>query len=354
MALSESSVVPRIAEKRKPRRARKAKGSTADATKTVSAEPAPESEELSFESSNTGGGDEASGDSGVGVVNGSVDSLPYEDAKTDDVEIKAVIRRRKDGAFLVYLDNDFQVRWDRTKDVFGNGSYNANPKDVERILARAQTTGAIPVPFLTEQQIETKSRFVGEAVALALSGDVQAANQTLKDARDFIRAKAVEKARIWTVEGSLVSFVVLLATFLFVVVNLNAPTESGLNVRELSIAAIFGLIGSQFSLLQRVNRLEVAPLAGAKPHVIEAFSRILVGALGGIIMYVVLRAELFFGFIDHNLSDRLSEHWVTWALVIVAGASERLIPNFMTTIETQAAGDLVGSDENLKAAGTTG
>jgi hypothetical protein len=319
----------------------------------VSAEPAPESEELSFESSNTGGGDEASGHGGAGVANGTVDTPPYEDAQSDDVEIKAVIRKRKDGAFLVYLDNDFQVRWDRTKDVFGNGSYNANPKDVERILARAQTTGAIPVPFLTEQQIETKSRIVGEAVALALSGDVQAANQTLKDARDFIRAKAVEKARIWTVEGSLASFV-LLATFLFVVVNLNGSTESGLNVKELSIAAIFGLIGSQFSLLQRVNRLEVAPLAGAKPHVVEAFSRILVGALGGIIMYVVLRAEVFFGFIDHDLSNGVSEHWVTWALVIVAGASERLIPDFMTTIETQAAGDLLGSDEKLKAAGTTG
>jgi hypothetical protein len=128
------------------------------------------------------------------------------------------------------------------------------------------------------------------------------------------------------------------------------PNESDpVDVKELSIAALFGLIGSQFSLLQRINHLEVAPLAGPMPHVVEAFSRILVGALGGVIMYVILRAQVFFGFIDHNVTPNdpngVSEQWVTWALVIVAGASERMIPNFMTSIETQAVGDVVGADE---------
>jgi hypothetical protein len=104
-------------------------------------------------------------------TNGSADRRPND--FPEGLEVKAIIRKRQDGAFLVYLDNEDQVRWVRQKDVFAHEE-SAKPKDVERLLARAQTTSAMPAPFLTAQQIETKSRFVGEAVALALTGDVQA------------------------------------------------------------------------------------------------------------------------------------------------------------------------------------
>ena len=252
---------------------------------------------------------------------------------------------------MVYLDHYLNVRWKRKTDVFDNGVFDADPMHVERILAKAQTIGAMPTPFLTAEQREATARIIGEAVALALCGDVRAANQTLKDARNFIKAKAIEKARIWTVEGSLGSFFILAICFSAIAniapeVKMESPHIIEF-IRELSIAAIFGLIGSQFSVLQRVDKLDVAPLAGATPHIVEAFSRIFMGALAGIIMYVILRAQLFFGFIDHKPTGQgIPEHWVTWTLVIVAGASERLIPSFMTTIETQAAGDLVEEKEN--------
>ncbi len=352
MESSESNVTTRDVEEQKPSSKRAVRGSSSSISKSksTSAKKDPEAEGRSVVSSNTGSAADLNGNSGTGGPNGTDDTTSHDDLEPK--ELRAIIRKRTDGAFLVYLDNNLQVCWNRTTDVFENGSSNANSKDVERILAKAQTIGAMPVPFLTEQQIETRSRIVGESVALALSGDVLAANRTLKDARDFIKEKAVEKARIWTVEGSLGSFMLL--AVLFIGIAVYGPDKiAGVNLKELSIAAVFGLIGSQFSLLQRVNDLGVAPLSGATPHVVEAFSRIFVGALAGLIMYVVLRAQIFFGFIDHDPTNGVSEHWVTWSLVVVAGASERLIPNFMTTIETQAAGDLVTTDDKPKGESPT-
>jgi hypothetical protein len=261
--------------------------------------------------------------------------------------------RYRDNYFAVFIEHndareneDFYVRWIRKNDVFQEEPYCAELKSVERLLAKAQTIGAIPTPFLRKVQRETKARIIGEAVALALSGDVNAANQTLKDARNFINTKAEEQARIWTVQGALGAFLILTGILLLLAYNLPMLVKlygGDLTVRELIVAASFGLIGGLFSLLQRVDRLGVAPLSGKNPHVIEASARVLTGALGGIIMYVLLRSQLIAGFIQHGNSQDVttSEHWLTWALVIVAGVSERLIPNLMTKFETQAAGDLV-------------
>jgi hypothetical protein len=204
------------------------------------------------------------------------------------------------------------------------------PKDTERILDRATLIQCTPVNFPTISDNLAFRRLVANGIASALAGDHEGAQATFTRAENYISARAGETSRLWYVQSSLVT------TLLFVIVG--SLTElpwgwAGGEWAHIGMGMAFGAIGALFSFLSRLRKMDVDAASGRYAHYIDAAVRILLGALGALILAVGIRANLVLGFVKSTDGDFT---WLLYVFCTVAGASERLVPDFLHQVEAQS------------------
>ncbi len=189
---------------------------------------------------------------------------------------------------------------------------------------------------------------IGEALALALSGEVENALTTTQRAETFLIARAKEAARMWFIQGSFGAFLLFLfiGTFSYYII-MPALNVGAWFYQPVFEGVVFGAVGAQFSMLLRLNSLNVDPGAGRKGHYGEALTRILLGVFGAVIAVIAVQSDLTFGFIDHstNSANAGNHQWWIPTIAIIAGASERIIPSFLHQMETAALGSSTNATE---------
>jgi hypothetical protein len=140
--------------------------------------------------------------------------------------------------------------------------------------------------------------------------------------RDFINSKVEEKLRVKYLIGS-----VAYAVILFILAGLvtHALWQRGYRGWPVALGAVGGVLGVTISVMQRGGNLAVNPFVPSWQIVVIGLTRILLGMIFGSVLVVAVNANISMGMIKDNM-------WSLFIFTIVAGFSERFIPDVLESI----------------------
>lgn len=142
--------------------------------------------------------------------------------------------------------------------------------------------------------------------------------------RLFVRKKAKERARLSYVLASLATTTVLALVVVTIYFYFRIPAS---NLRLVILGGCFGAVGATISVLQRSPSLELDPWMSRRYHALQGVTRIVLGFIFGGIFVIASKANFVLGVIRNNPYPLL-------ILCIVAGFSERLIPELLSKFES--------------------
>jgi len=160
---------------------------------------------------------------------------------------------------------------------------------------------------------------LGQALSQANTKDVCCC---FTDISEFVETKCKEKLKKYYISSTFLCCLL----FVFFALLLNAiGTDADSLLTDLKIAS-FGGVGAMISVLQRFKKMQINTYTSPSYIVFEGFSRIILGTFFGVILMLAVKSNIMFGNYMNSL-DALS------LFAIIAGLSERLIPEFIETIE---------------------
>jgi hypothetical protein len=83
-----------------------------------------------------------------------------------------------------------------------------------------------------------------------------------------------------------------------------------------------GVVGAAISIIQRGWQLPFDPFDSVFYAVSQGFVRVVLGAVFGVVLVVLRKADLALGSFANNL-------WTPFGLSVAAGLSERLVPDLL-------------------------
>jgi hypothetical protein len=228
--------------------------------------------------------------------------------------------------FYVFLDQDLMTWWLFRFDA------DAIPGFHEKwgaVLNRVAVLESIPVSSLSEDNRIAFRRLVGEGVARVLyEKNDTTAMKVLDQAEVFVRARSAEIARGWYL-GAALTGLAIAAFALLIVYALQWRITFTPRFKETLYAISLGAIGAGLSLIARLGNFPLDPAAGMKLHRLEAGARFTAGMIGGLLTCLIFNAKLF-ALPAADPSERLP---LLMAVCLVAGASERLVPSMIGSLE---------------------
>jgi len=232
---------------------------------------------------------------------------------------------------IVYLDEDLYVEWAYSRPPA------EGPEGFDNVANEIGHLETLSITQLTKEQREPFARLLGEAMARVIGGGKkEEAMAVLERAAAYLNSRGTENARVWYLRGAggLAAISLAAAVVILVVRNRTASTQV-LDALSVIAGAMMGGIGAFLSISARTESIRLDPVAGERIHRIEGCIRVIVGMLGALFLALAIKANLVLG---------LSQTWPhpTLALLIfciVAGASERLVPGLIKSMENTVGQD---------------
>jgi hypothetical protein len=246
-------------------------------------------------------------------------------------EIKFLIFHEK--SYIVYLDSENFVEWST------NDHYGDYPDDLGSVINSVGHLEALSMSRLSPEHRLPFRRLLGESLARALSERTSTnALAILDHAEKYLNARSRERARTWYLSAAAIatSLVMLIVGIFWLRRGVMTDLIGGTGF-EIVLGAGAGSLGSLLSIITRSNEISMDASAGSKVHYLEAVARIVVGVAGACIVALAIKANLVLGSI--NAINSLA---LLIVICIIAGASERLVPNLIKQIE----GRVSFNDEN--------
>ena len=224
--------------------------------------------------------------------------------------------------FVVYVDVDNDIQWYHEEQaVFPPGS--------RLVLAEVAQIKALSSHLQGSSHFRTLRCLLAQVVAqLYRAEDVTVARFALERAREYLVARSSQVAKRWAFYGA-INMCVGTGVFVFLcwgMLKLDILDNDGWNIMR------FGSLGAAGALLSLLSRSDSAIFdagAGRNVYMLDGTLRILVGLLGGYLMVIALKAEAILGFAKGDAS------YLSFLLAFAAGISERLVPQFVSSLENQ-------------------
>lgn len=226
---------------------------------------------------------------------------------------------------LVYLDEDLYVEWyyDAAKIPDGEGWAD--------VFNRVSLLESFQIDGLSDEIRRSFRRMIGEAVArLLVSRDVDAANQILDKAEEFVNARNLELARRWYLTAAgLTSSLALLAAFTMWWSKGFVTGQLGQTAFDVLMTTCSGAVGASLSLLLSIRSRPLDAAAGKPAHQFAGVTRVMTGMGGAALAALAVKVNVLGGFVVGT------PHPFAALMLIgaIAGASERLVPDLITRIE---------------------
>lgn len=234
--------------------------------------------------------------------------------------------------YIVFLDEKLYMHW------WYDGSYGKFADGFGAVLARQADLEATSTLLLKKPHLEPFRRMLAEAIARLLDDrSVEHANEMLNVAAVYLRARSLERARIWFIGAMMIATSISLVIGLLFWKNREAALSFlgfSPGAAEVFVGVSMGSLGALLSVLLRLNRLPVDPSAGPRVHYFEGVMRVLVGALAGALFIMAVKSNLLLS----TINQQPSVLTLLIVLSIVAGASEQLLPNLINRISSVLVG----------------
>ncbi len=226
--------------------------------------------------------------------------------------------------FIVYIDLDLCVQWHTTDD-------HKEPDYCGEVLNFVATLEA-QSNFITDQSMlfDFRKR-IGEGLARCLSGyPKETSIAALKEVAVELKARNKDVSWVWYFQASY--WVTFLLAAIFAVCWLlrdQLRAEIGSAAFDVALGSICGTFGALLSVTARSNRLTFDANAGKNLHMLEGLARVAAGAIGALLVALAIKAGLILG----GTTFSGNQFALLLCLCIGAGASERLVPSLVTTVE---------------------
>lgn len=184
-------------------------------------------------------------------------------------------------------------------------------------------------------------RELARCIAGAFFGDLDGAQASLVRIREQLAARIRNAARVTHLLINIVLALVAITGAMVFVLS-GYQSRFGFDVKELGLAVMMGSVGALFSTTVRLQSMDVDPTIGQMMHWVYGGQRVLVGALGALVIYFGFRSGVLDGFLQppdgavDPASGAYSVYWLSFVSVL-AGFSERLVPNLLDSRADQAA-----------------
>lgn len=218
----------------------------------------------------------------------------------------------KDG-YIIFIDYDYDLDYVDLRD---NGE---NAAEISRAIAKLQRAEAVPTKHLPEDvQLEFK-RSLGIGYIHALNLQFEDIPEIIDNAQKYLKERNREYSR-WLFLSSgfpavIIAFISGLIMYLSKYLN---PWLFGI---------VFGILGSFVSIWMRYGKIKNSGFGGCMLHVLECYSRIIIGVIFSLMAMVAIKCHLILPSIADN------EELLAFILAsFIASFSERFIPSILEQI----------------------
>jgi hypothetical protein len=243
--------------------------------------------------------------------------LAYKKGGKDagDLDIEVVIHKSLRGA--IYLAKAEDLRWDEA-DNLGQHWYRSTAEVINLLT---------PVKSTIRNKIDRERAIKMLAAGLARALEEKAADPDedyMLEARNFIRARELEILRLWYFVAAFVTVTVTIIVLTLITRGVVSP------LREFLIAAIWGGAGAMISVSTRFRSIDMEQYSSRRFTFVGGTSRILFGFVFGAVFLLFHKGGIL-------LSVATGQPFLLWAAALVAGFSERAIPEVLAQVEHQIA-----------------
>ena len=247
---------------------------------------------------------------------------------------------------IVHIDTDGDLDWETTPEYDTAAPNNPAFDRIKRnsVLSDAALLETSPRDGLPRDADRNFRRLIGEAIVRCLQFDYTGAQHGIAAARQFFKVRAEETSRKWYVLSCLAASVIFgIAGALAWIYRdglISVISREGL---WLILTIMSGAFGALLSVLTRAGQLKFDSSAGRQLHIIEGCSRILAGAVSGVLVALAVRSGIIFSLFVQN--GHL--HSVASLAALTAGYGERLAPSIIAKFDVAHIG--VQSQESAGA-----
>lgn len=262
------------------------------------------------------------------------DILELREGGKDKV-LNATIRELiyQSSVFIVYLDENLRVQYR------GQFAFPAGSEEVCFELSRLESLTLGDQSFFgikqDEHQLLAMRRLIAEVFAkLHNAADLTPAKACLTKADQVISSVVADNTRLKRVVASaFITAVTGLIGWLWIFCH-QGPGITLEN--EFGLWIPLGAVGALLFSFTRMHSLEVKPFSSDWLVFWESTARILTGGIGALLLVAASKANLVLGaFADATSGD--DSFWGLITLSILAGASERLVPDFISSMDGSSA-----------------
>ena len=266
--------------------------------------------------------------------------------KSHLVNAKFIIRINND--YIVLIDNTDEIGWE-TSAAYDKRLKENKPKEYDlreenSILKEVASLESFPSSQLDPVAQMSFKRQIGEAIAFNIEYDYISATQMLISAQDFIRLRSQEKSREWYLFATFVASLPFLITGASLwVFRKWSIHEFGLDANWLFLSTCAGAIGALFSVITRTGKIKFDHSSGKKLHELEGGSRVVAGAIAGLLVALAIRSEIVFA--AFSSAERMHELMLFGALV--GGAAERLATSIISKFGAPPISSTLSNEASL-------
>jgi hypothetical protein len=260
--------------------------------------------------------------------------------------IRIVIIQNRD--YIVYLDNDLNVQWhtnqEKTKSlgkilnqiaVLEGKSDFMNPSKWQKLTSTIfKEKQAKFADFFRDDSLQRIRSLLGEAIARIFDDkDENEAKVAIDEAVKLIAVKNAEYSRRWYYgHARYMALISLILALLAWIEKTSIINVFGLVGFQLGFSSFFGAIGAYVFTAQRGRKIDLDAISGALIHKTEATARIATGMVSAVLVVLSIKSGLIFSSISTSNSLKFMV-----IVSILAGYSEKLIPNMVKNFEDKIA-----------------
>ena len=264
------------------------------------------------------------------------DQSSSEDQKSNDpwarIHPDTLVMSTKD--YIVYIAPTIELKWETTDD-FDTRQRTDGKFNSAKYYSIFCDAGVLEARVREEFDLDTRKQIlclIGNTLVCSFECDYAAAENALKDARQFLRERSEELSRYWYLSASFAMAALFLALGVLIwTIRLCFEQILGTDALWLTLAAVAGAAGALLSIILRSGKLAFDPSSGQRLHYLEGASRIWAGSLSGVLIALAIKVDFILGALGAAHSSKM-----LLLVSMAGGASERLATSIISKIDADA------------------
>ena len=215
---------------------------------------------------------------------------------------------------IVYIDADNDIQWRVEKE---DTLTEEDQKSRNQAMSKLRIAQSLPVQNLSHEEIINYKKILGMGYNAALIKDWAEVDAAIREAGKYRDDRNKERSRYILLTAA-TFYVLLFGIACAVVWYCCEQTDSGM------MGMMMGAVGAYVSIWTRYGKMDMTGLGTKSLHYLEAFSRILIGAIFAALATLMVKSGLVFSNFDNDVYNYLLP-----ILGFCAGFSEKWIPSIL-------------------------